>query len=182
MYLVFLLNETLLESNPNWNVNPSSSNTNYKDMTNEKNKDRKTEISIQNVSFDKRNDSGLVEELTNNVGGWSLIISDQVLNEIFIKTAKIYFSFLSDIICEGINIKNLNSRLCIASCRFSSLVVLYQNISTVIFVQLYLYIAALHMRTNGIMNSEVNKDLVPKSIINIAKDIASNFLKDLTIT
>ena len=72
--------------------------------------DRKTEISMHDGSFDKRNDSVVVEEVEGNEPGRGLIILDQVLNEDIRKDIR-YSFFFGDVICKGINIKNLNSRL-----------------------------------------------------------------------
>ena len=75
-------------------MNLSSSNANYKDLTNETKKkktDKKTEVSIHGVSFDKRNYSVLVEEVADNELGRSLINSNQVLKAIYIKRAIVFF-------------------------------------------------------------------------------------------
>ena len=72
-------------------MNLSSSNANYKDLTNETNKkktDKKTEVSIHGVSFNKRNYSVLVAD---NKLGRSLINSNQVLKAIYIKRAIVFF-------------------------------------------------------------------------------------------
>ena len=55
-----------------------SSNAGEKDIANEKNRDSETEITTHGDPSDKGKDSVLVEEVTDNEPGRSLIVLDQV--------------------------------------------------------------------------------------------------------
>ena len=70
------MNESVL----NRNVYLSSSNTNDKDITNEK-KGSKTEITIRSDCSDKRKDSVHADQVLHNEPGDSLIVSNQDSNK-----------------------------------------------------------------------------------------------------
>ena len=79
----------------------SSSNANDKDITNEKNRESKTKITIHDNPFDKRKVSVHVEEVAvNEPGGNSLTVSEQVSNS---------QAFFGDSIPKDTNIRNLKS-------------------------------------------------------------------------
>ena len=66
-------------------MNLSSSNANYKDLTNEKKQKNKTKT-------DKKTEVSIADnEVADNELGRSLIISNQVLKAIYIKRAIVFF-------------------------------------------------------------------------------------------
>ena len=79
----------------------SSSNANDKDITNEKNRESKTKITIHDNPSDKRKVSVHVEEVAvNEPGGNSLTVSEQVSNS---------QAFFSESIPKDTNNRNLKS-------------------------------------------------------------------------
>ena len=91
----------------------SSSNVNDKDITNEKNRGSKTEITIRDDHSDKRKGSVHADEVVHNEPGDSPIVSDQGSNK---------------------NIHNSSNNIVFFG--VASLVVQHPNIFPIIFVQL----------------------------------------------
>ena len=168
-----------------------TSNANDKDITNEKNRDSKTEITIHNDPSDKRKDSVHVEEMVHNKPGDKLVVSGQILNKNVNNSSNNIF-FFGDSIPKGINIKNLKRRLYndYWSCCFFAVVAskhfhhyIYPTLNE---MDVIMDFAVLHMGTNDIINSEFNKDFVADSIINIARacvafDAKGVFISSMTV-
>ena len=148
----------------------SSSNANDNDITHEKNRYSKTEITIRYDRSDKRKDSVHVEEVVHNEPG-----SDQVSNKNMNNSSN-NLVFFGDSISKIINVKNLKSRLYSANCNYcffdgaTSKDFRHYIRQTLNETDVITNIAVLHKRTNDITNSEVNKDLAADSIINIARE------------
>ena len=87
------------ESVLNWNVYLSSPNVNDKDITNDKTRGSKIEITIGDDPYDGRNDSVHNDKVVHNEPGDNLIVSDQGSNKTIHKS--------SNSIPKGKNIKNL---------------------------------------------------------------------------
>ena len=94
-----------------------------------------------------------------------------------------------DSIPKGINIRNLNTRLSTANCkcRFFGGATLKKHFHH--YIQPTLNgknvktdIAVLHMRANDILNAEGNKDLIAKSVIDIAKECVRLVVKDVFVS
>ena len=93
-----------------------------------------------------------------------------------------------DSIPEGINIRNLNTRLSTANCKcrffggatskhfhhYMQPMLNKKNVKT--------DIAVLHMGTNDILNAEGDKDLIAESIIDIAKEYVRLGVKDVFVS
>ena len=179
------------ESVLNRNVYLSYSNANDRDITNEKNSGSKKEFTIRDDPSNKRKGSVHADQMVHKEPGDSLILSDQGSNK-NTQNSSNNIVFFDDSIPKGINIKNLKSRLCNAncSCRFSggatSKYFHHYIRPTLNETDMITDIAVLHMGTNDIINSEVNKDLVADSIINVAREcvafgVKSVFISRLTV-
>ena len=107
--------------------------------------------------------------MVHNETGNSLIVWDQVSNK-HIRNNRNDIVFFGDSIPKDINIKNLRSRLYKANCNccpfggatskhFHHYICPTLNETNVITD-----IAVLHMGTNDIINSEINKDLVADTL------------------
>ena len=122
-----------------------------------------------------------------NQPGDSLIVSDQGLNKNTHNSTN-NVEFFGDSIPKDISVKNLKSWLYNANCS-------YRFFGGATSKHFYHYICptinetdivVLYMGTNDIINSEVNKDLVVDSIINIAREcvafgVKSVFISSLTV-
>ena len=147
------MNESVL----NRNVYLSSSNTNDKDITNEKN-GSKTEITIRGDCSDKRKDSVHADQVLHNEPGDSLIVSNQDSNKNTHNSSN-NIVFFGDSIPKGINVKKLKSQSTLqsnCSCRFfccaTSKHFHHYIRPTLNETDMIKDIAALHIATSNIIN------------------------------
>ena len=90
--------------------------------------------------------------------------------------AIIHQVIFGDSISKGINIRNLNTRLSTANCKChffggaTSKHFHYYNQPTLNEKNFKTDITILHMGTNDIPHAEDNKDLIAKSVLDIAKE------------